>query len=88
MAIQNEVCLRRLGRQRQAERGPENSLLVKRKDDASLRVLMESQRAGSVRMGVMLSEPMQQRCVDVGGTAAGGFKDWALTSRADYVLSP
>lgn len=80
MTIQNEICLRRLGRKRQAERGQENSLLVERKDDASLCMFMESQRGGYVRMGVMLLEPMQQCYVDVGGTAAGGCKDWALTS--------
>lgn len=62
-------------KKRQAERRQENSLLVERKDDASLCVFMESQRAGYVRVGAMLSEPMQQRCVGAGGTAAGGYKD-------------
>ena len=71
MAIQNEIPLRRLGRKRQAERRQENSLLVERKDDASLCMFMESQSAESVRKGVMLLGPMQQCCVNAGGTAAG-----------------
>lgn len=71
MAIQNEISLRRLGRKRQAEGRQENSLLVDKNDDASLCMFMESQRAGSVRKGAMVLGPMQQCCVDAGGTAAG-----------------